>query len=129
MNIDEITIGQAKELATFVSNTGDSAPPSIASQNIGKYVIVRSLNEGINAGVVVMADATGVILEEARRLHYMRPLDQSLSWYEGVAESGLCSSSKVSSPAHKIIMEPYSMTRCTTASESSIRSFITNAQS
>lgn len=84
---------------------------TIASTMIGKYVIVRSRNEGINVGQVELADETGVILINARRLYYHRPKDTSLSWYEGVAMSGISDNSKVSGTViKKIIIEDYSMT-------------------
>jgi len=91
-----------------VNFTGEE---SIASRMIGKPVIVRSRNEGINIGIVVLADETGVELKNARRLYYHRPKDETLSWYEGVAESGISDNSKVSSTVGcKVIIEDYSMT-------------------
>lgn len=84
---------------------------SVATIMIGKPVIVRSSNEGVNAGIVELADETGVVLKNSRRLYYHRPKDKSLSWYEGVAESGISSNSKVSGTVErKVIIEKYSMT-------------------
>jgi hypothetical protein len=86
---------------------------TIASRMIGKKVIVRSANEGINAGIVVVADETGVELTSCRRLWYHKPLDSNLAWYEGVAVSGISSDSKVSGTVNrKVIIEKYSMTEC-----------------
>ena len=86
---------------------------SIATRMIGKNVIVRSRNEGINAGTVVLADETGVELKNCRRIWYHKPKDKSLSWYEGVATSGIDEGSKVSGTViSKIIIEDYSMTLC-----------------
>jgi len=96
---------------------------------IGKYVICRTRNEGINAGKVLELDETGVILEDARRLYYHRPSNKKLSWYEGVALEGLSSDSKIGAPVEKIISEDYSLTVCTDAGESSIRGAVTNEQS
>lgn len=94
-----------KEVISF---TGDE---TVASTMIGKNVIVRSRNEGINAGTVVVADETGVILENCRRIWYHKPKDKNLSWYEGVAMSGIDSASKVSGTVDKkVIIEDYSMT-------------------
>jgi len=93
-----------------VTFTGEE---SVASRMIGKFVIVRSRNEGINAGTVVMPDSSGVELRNARRLWFHRPNDKSLSWYEGVAISGLSQESKVSGTVlSKVIIEDYSMTLC-----------------
>lgn len=125
IDINSLTIGQAKELAALFS---ESAKSSIHSRHIGKYVVVRSRNEGINAGFVVDADETGVVLSEARRLYYHRPCDET-SWYEGVANSGLRSESKVSAPvAEKMIVEDYSITLCSPSAKESIRGFKTHEQ-
>ncbi|MCP4651726.1 MAG: hypothetical protein GY853_16815 [PVC group bacterium] len=84
---------------------------TIATTMIGKPVIVRSSNEGVNAGIVELADETGVVLVNVRRLHYHKPKDKSLSWYEGVAESGISEDSIVSGTVtRKVIVEKYSMT-------------------
>ena len=84
---------------------------TVASRMIGKNVIVRSRNEGINVGTVVVADDTGVELKNCRRLWYHKPKDVNLSWYEGVANSGIHSDSKVSATVEsKFIIEDYSMT-------------------
>ena len=97
---------------------------------VGKYAIIRSRNEGINAGVIVAADHTGVILENARRIWYHRPADKSESWYEGVANTGLSSDSKVSGAvAQKAIIEDYSVTICTDVARKSIESAKAHAQS
>lgn len=117
MNIDNLTIGQLKELAPFF-NINNS---SIHDRNVGKYVICRSRNEGVNAGKVLQADDTGVVLEDARRLYYHMPLDKKISWYEGVAKSGLGEGSKTGCAVEKIIVEDYSLTVCTPEAEKSIR--------
>jgi hypothetical protein len=94
---------------------------NIYDQYVGKYVICRTRNEGVNAGKVVACDPTGVILEDARRLWYYKPADDDFSWYEGVANCGVSSESKLSVPAKKLIVEDYSLTICTEQAEKSIR--------
>lgn len=130
MNIDELTIGEAKQLAAMLSGKMVSPPTNILGANfVGKYVIVRSRNEGINAGKVLELDDTGVILEDARRLYYHKPANKELSWYEGVALEGLSKDSKVGAEVTKLIIEDYSITVCTKDAEKSIRGAKTNAQS
>lgn len=116
-NINEIEINGIKyvpktDIKTEIVNfTGEE---SIASRMIGKKVIVRSYNEGVNAGIVVLADETGIELSHCRRLWYHRPKDKKLSWYEGVAISGISSDSKVSATVtKKVIIGNYSVTECT----------------
>lgn len=112
--------------ANHVEFTGEE---TIASRMIGKKVIVRSRNEGVNAGIVVLADDTGVELRDCRRIWYHRPKDKALSWYEGVAVTGLSDDSKVSGTvSQKIIIEDYSMTECTDDAFKSIMGKIPNAQ-
>ena len=128
MNIDDLTIGEAKKLANLFGATA-AKTSSIYSDCIGEYVICRSRNEGINAGKVLMADDTGVILEDARRLWYHKPADKSVSWYEGVAAEGLSSDSKIGVAVKKVIIEDYSLTICTKKAEKSIRGAKDNGQS
>ena len=49
MNINDLTIGQAKELTDFFNKPKNES--SLLSSVIGKYVIVRSRNEG---GLIVV---------------------------------------------------------------------------
>lgn len=128
MNINDLTIGEARELANLFGSTSKQES-SLYSRYIGKYVIARTRNEGINAGKVLALDETGVILEDARRLYYHKPADKSLSWYEGVAIDGLSSDSKVGAPVEKILAEDYSLTICTDKAEQSIRGAQSNEQS
>lgn len=101
----------------------------ISSAAIGMKVLVRSRNEGINAGIVEAADETGVILKDARRLWYHRPKENSASWYEGVALYGVSANSKVSSTvSRKFIVEDYSIVECTEDAFESIMEKTPHAQ-
>lgn len=93
-----------------------------AEHALGKYVVVRSINEGVNTGKVVAVDSTGVVITDARRLWEHKPVDGS--WYEGVANSGLDETSQISEAVpKKIIAEDYSLTICSAKAEKSIREF------
>lgn len=129
MNIDELTYGQIKEIAKLTCGTKQPSSSGLGNQFVGKYVIVRSRNEGINAGKVIELDDTEVILEDARRLYYHKPANKELSWYEGVALEGLSKDSKVGAEVTKLIVEDYSITICTKDAEKSIRGAKTNVQS
>ena len=110
------------------SSTGQ-AGGNIYQSWVGKYVICRSRNEGVNAGVVKQVDETGVVLEEARRLYYHKPVNKNVSWYEGVAKTGISSDSKVGTAVTKVIAEDYSLTECSQEAQSSIRQAKDNEQS
>ena len=129
IDINSLTIGDAKMIADIFGNMNNHHTSNITQSMIGKYVIIRSRNEGINCGVVEVADETGVVLTDARRIWYHRPEDKKLSWYEGVAISGLASSSKVS-PAvtRKAIIEDYSIIECNAVAEKSLREFASHEQ-
>jgi len=121
--VREDSINVEKEIIAVVDGE------SIARAMIGQPVIVRSRNEGINAGILVAADATGVQLKDCRRIYYHKPADKKLSWYEGVAQSGLSKDSKTSGTvACKFIIEPYSLTQCTAVAVASIMEHTPNAQ-
>ncbi len=127
MNIENLTLKEAREIANLFQNQGSK---SVMLQNyIGKYVIVRSRNEGINSGFVKALDDTGIVLSDARRIWYHKPKDKTTSWYEGVSVSGLSDDSKIScTVSEKIIIEDYSITSCSEEATLSIRNFKTNEQ-
>ena len=83
MNINDLTIGQAKELASLFQTT--TTKENIVSPFIGVYVIARCYSAGVHAGEVVAVDGENVVLKDSRRLW---------SWKakEGVALSGLAQS-------------------------------------
>ena len=121
--IDGVEYVKADKVVNF---TGKE---SVASRMIGKAVIVRSRNEGINVGIVVVADDTGVEIRGTRRIYYHKPKDIKLSWYEGVAMSGLSNDSKVSGTViSKVIIEDYSMTLLNDGVYASIMEVEPNAQ-
>lgn len=118
MDLNDLTIGQAKELASLFSK---QEYKGFYDNYIGKYVIVRSRNEGINAGIVKECDPTGIVLSNARRIWYHKPSDKRVSWYEGVAKTGLSSDSKISCEVEeKVIIENYSITICSEVAKKSI---------
>ncbi|MEQ9910949.1 DUF6948 domain-containing protein [Pectobacterium polaris] len=67
MNINDLTIGQAKELASIFGNTSNNEP-SIGSQFIGKPVIIRTYSAGVWFGVLSEKSGNEVIVKNARRM-------------------------------------------------------------
>lgn len=129
IDINELTIKQVREITKAFGST-EASKSKIYDHLIGKYVIVRSRNEGINAGTVLQADETGVVIADARRIWYHKPADKALAWYEGVAISGLSLDSKIScAVAEKVIAEDWSATICSNTAEASIRGAKTHGQS
>ena len=85
MNIDDLTVGQAKELAAMF--VGQSTPAAAPHPFIGKYCICRCSAAGVHAGEVVSVNGDTVILRNSRRLWQWQARDGlALS---GVAQNGL----------------------------------------
>ena len=123
MNIEDMTIKQFRELSELFSQNNNQS--NITKSAIGKYVIIRSRNEGVNCGKLIEADQSGCILEDARRLYYHKPKDNSLSWYEGVAHAGVSNDTKMSgATSEKYIIEEYSITVCSETAEQSLRGHV-----
>jgi hypothetical protein len=78
MNINDLTLGQAKELAAMFG----SAQTQQSHPMIGKYVIARCYSAGVHAGEVSSVDGENAILKNSRRLWSWKAKD-------GVALSGL----------------------------------------
>jgi hypothetical protein len=127
-DIKQLTIGDIQQLQQFLGGSNNSTKKGIYDRYIGKYVICRTQNEGVNAGQVIELDETGVILKDARRLYYYKPAHKNTSWYEGVAIYGLAEGSKVGISVEKIIVEDYSLTICSPEAECSIREFKAHVQ-
>jgi hypothetical protein len=91
MNLNNLTIGQAKELvALFTNNVTQTTHPFI-----GMYVIARCYSAGVHAGEVVSVDGENVLLKNSRRLWSWKAKDGiALS---GVAQHGIKSDCKIDS--------------------------------
>lgn len=87
MNINNLTIAQAREIAPMFS--GNQSQPLTVKQHpfVGEYVIARCYSAGVHAGEVVSVDGENVILKDSRRLWYWKAQDGiALS---GVAQHGI----------------------------------------
>lgn len=80
MNIDHLTYGQLKAIATMFATS--AATVTVTNPCIGKFCIVRAEAAGVHAGTVVAVSGDTVTLKDSRRLW---------SWTakEGVALSGV----------------------------------------
>lgn len=74
MNLDELTIGQARQLASMFGGNNSTDPhPGIFAHCLGKYCIVRSSASGVHAGTIHAVTHSGdglctVTIGNARRL-------------------------------------------------------------
>jgi len=124
MKIDELTIGEAKQLAS-VSQHHTATSDSIFAHNIGQYCIVRSSQSGVHAGTVEQVTHSGdglctVVVRNARRLWKWKTTGGvSLS---AVATSGIVASESKVEPEIKThtICGVCEIIPCTTIAKESI---------
>lgn len=87
MNIDSLTIAQAREIASLFGNPQSQAQQAKPHPFVGEYVIARCYGAGVHAGEVVSIDGENVILKDSRRLWSWKAQDGiALS---GVAQHGI----------------------------------------
>lgn len=96
MNINELTIGQAKELAALFCSAGNNKS-SIGSQFIGNPVIIRTYSAGVWFGVLSEKSGNEVIIKNARRM-WRWQAKESIS-LSAVAKFGIDQSKSKVAPA------------------------------
>lgn len=96
MNINDLTIGQAKELAASFGNQQTSQSSGINDYCIDKNVIIRTYSAGVWCGTLSQKSGNEVILTNARRLwRWWAAESISLS---GVANHGIIESKSKIAP-------------------------------
>lgn len=116
MNIEDMTIRQAKEIVDLLSR--NTQP--INNNMIGKYVIVRCHDAGVHAGILESHNGRECVLINSRRLWYWKPADRR-SFLSGVAIAGLHNDSKVGASLPRIhLTENCEIIQCTPDAEESI---------
>lgn len=69
VNLEDLTIGQAREIAAFFNGTNGGHPPQpLGAHLIGKQVIVRTYSAGVHFGTLRARSGTEVHLTAARRI-------------------------------------------------------------
>ena len=103
MKLDDLTIGEAKQLAQLFSQTQQSSTQQSLNNMIGKKVIVRTYSAGVHYGLLVEKSGNEVIIESARRLWFWKAKEGiSLS---AVATHGLHKDSKICEPLNSLWLE------------------------
>jgi hypothetical protein len=122
MNIENLTIGEARQLAAMFSiNRAAPLPDPL----LGSYVIVRCRDAGVHAGVLESRAGRECVLTESRRLWYWKPARGK--WLSAVANHGLHEDSKISEPVARIALtEDCELIQCSVNAERSIREAKTN---
>jgi len=115
MNIDELTIGQARELAKLFSQPAQNGNHAA----IGKYCVVRCCSAGVHVGIVTAVNGGEVTLKETRRIWSWQG---ALSCTE-IAVSGI-SGGKVSVEApENFVQGRIEIIPCSKESEKCLRNF------
>ena len=117
MNINDMTIGQAKELSALFGNQQTGG--DVAAHMIGNKVIIRTYSAGVWFGTLSAKSGSEVIIENARRL-WAWWAKESIS-LSGVALYGLkADKSKLPPPVEQQWLEAIEITPCTQAAIESI---------
>jgi len=96
MNINDLTLGQARDLAALFGAA--SAPATAPHPFVGKYVICRCTSAGVHAGELVSQTGDQAILKNSRRLWQWKAK-------AGVALSGLAINGWASGKADTMVPE------------------------
>lgn len=87
MNIENLTIGEARQIAAIFTASQAGPQPATSHPFVGRYVIARCYAAGVHAGVVELVDGDNVILRDSRRLWAWKAANGvALS---GVAQNGI----------------------------------------
>jgi hypothetical protein len=109
MNIDDLTIREAKKLASMFAPSSTSGG---CNGLVGKKVIIRTYSAGVHYGELSEKDGNEVILKNAHRIWYWKTPNKGISLSE-VANAGLDKESKVCSPVESIWLEAIEIIPCT----------------
>lgn len=118
MNIEEVTIGQARQLIALFSATQQVQHPFV-----GKYVICRCYAAGVHAGELVSQNGDQVVLKNSRRLYSWKSAEKAVA-LSGVANYGLAEGCKVDVTNIEIALTGVCETiPCSKKAEESIRDY------
>lgn len=98
MDINDLTVGQAKELAAMFG-----AIQAPKKELIGEYVIVRCRDAGVHAGYLADYEGRNVTLKNSRRLWYWVCAEKQHS-LSGVAAVGITEKSKIPAAVSTLVL-------------------------
>lgn len=115
MNIDELTLGQIKEIKSLKINDENTSNHI----GFGEYVIVRTYSAGVFAGILGSRHGNKIVLKNCRRLWKWKSL-KGISLSE-VAQYGLCQNeSKICCVEPWKVLEDIEISPCSSKSRESI---------
>ena len=99
MNIDDLTIGEARKLACMFGASQNTATANCC-EFTGKYVVVRTYSAGVHVGVLKSRNGQEVVLTEAKRVWQW----QGANTLHEVALNGVDKASKLSEETPTVIL-------------------------
>ena len=119
MNIDELTIGQVKEVAALAGGIQGQNKETLTGGMIGEKVIISTYSAGVWFGTLAEKSGNEVILTDARRMwRWWAAESISLS---GCALYGIRrGKSKIIAPVSKVWLEAIEIIPCTDVAIQSI---------
>jgi hypothetical protein len=101
MNIDDLTIGQAKQLAAmFAAQVASESAPELDAHLIGTPVIIRTYSAGVHFGIHDGRKGPEIRLKDARRIWYWN----KAFTLSKIAVDGLGEDSKLSVAVPEIVL-------------------------
>lgn len=116
MDINDLTIGQAKELAGMF---GGTQPASTLNSMLGQQVIVRTYSAGNWFGTLAEKAGNEVILSDARRMWKWRAA-QSISLSACALYGVIAKDSKIVAPVPSVWLEAIEIIPCSPLAITSI---------
>lgn len=121
MNINDLTIGQAKELAAMfgAQNQPASTPDVGLNSMIGKKCIIRTYSAGVWFGEIAQKSGTEVIVKNARRMwrwHAAKSISLSAVAVHGINQA----KSKIAPAVEEQWLDAIELTPCTATAITSI---------
>ena len=98
MNINDLTIGEAKQLACMFG--GAKSENAMCCEMVGKYVVVRTYSAGVHVGVLKTRNGQEVVLTDAKRIWSW----SGANTLHEIAANGVAKSSKVSDAVDSILL-------------------------
>jgi len=102
MNIDDLTVGQAKELAALFGRPAQAVEPTPPSSTEAQYVVVCTDKRGVVFGLTYDPTARPINLSEARMCLYW---SADVGGVFGLAENGPTKDCKISAVVPTISLE------------------------
>jgi len=99
MNLDDLTIGEARKLACMFGGN-HSAQSAACCEFTGKYVVVRTYSAGVHVGVLKSRNGQEAVLTEAKRVWQW----QGANTLHEVALNGVDKASKISEETPTVIL-------------------------